>query len=296
MQCEDEVGSRILISSFQIPNRIVCMSNYILENASEFERLEKQSQNKFYDFESELRDFHPKANSVILDAGCGSGVVSRYLAHQFPHSKVIGGDFSGERVQQAARFANQIQNLEFRELNLLNADFESSSVDALVCRFVLEHLGHDQVKVALSELYRCLRPGGKACVIDIDGYVNNVFPKTPFMDDCCRKIEAVKTVNFNIGRELPFLLGQSGFVNVQWRIETMQFRHEDLRNEAILVKERFLQAMPFLISVLGEVGIARRFMDEYLETLNAPNAVLFYNKFIVLAEKQGLKISHPSLK
>jgi hypothetical protein len=42
------------------------MSSYILENASEFERLEKQSQNSFYDYRQELQGIQPKPGALIF--------------------------------------------------------------------------------------------------------------------------------------------------------------------------------------------------------------------------------------
>ncbi len=264
------------------------MSNYILEHASEFERLEKQSQNKYYDYESELSDFLPKIGSNILDAGCGSGVVSRFLARKFPHSKVTGCDFSGERIRQASSFAETIGNLDFKQANLLSADFEASTFDSIVCRYVLEHLKNKEVKAVLTEFHRCLRPGGTACLIDIDGYLYNMFPQSEFIEQCFSKIKTAPAPDFNIGRQLPKMIADAGFTKVRWRIETMQFQGEELKTEIELISERFVQAMPFLEVILGNDHHARRFVDEYLETLRCPNSVLFYNKFIVTAEKQGL--------
>ncbi len=264
------------------------MSQYILEHASEFERLEKQSQNKSYDYVSELRDFHPKPGAAILDAGCGSGVVSRYLAGKFPQGKVLGCDASGDRILQASAIAKNFSNLEFKKVDLLKTGFESSSFDAAVCRYVLEHLKNEDAQVALTELHRSLRPGGIIHVIDIDGYLYNVFPQTEFMSQCFTKIRSAAAPDFHIGRQLPRMVAQAGFVRVQWRIETMQFQGVELRCEMELVQERFQQAMGFLETILGDERAARKFVSEYLESLRSPQSVLFYNKFIVSAEKQGL--------
>jgi ubiquinone/menaquinone biosynthesis C-methylase UbiE len=262
------------------------MSKYILENAAEFECLEKQSQNKFYDYESELKDFAPKNGALILDAGCGSGVVSRYLAQNFPLGRVLGCDASGDRIQQASALAKNIPNLDFKQVDLLKTGFESSAFDSVVCRYVLEHLKNDDAKAVLVELHRCLRPGGTACVIDIDGYLYNVSPKTEFIDQCFLKIKAELAPDFNIGRQIPKMISDAGFTKVQWRIETMQFQGEELKGEIEMIQERFQQAMQFLEKVLGDADTAGKFVEQYLDALRSPYAVLFYNKFIVTAEKQ----------
>jgi ubiquinone/menaquinone biosynthesis C-methylase UbiE len=265
------------------------MQKYVLENAEEFQRLEKQSQNKFYYFVEELKQFNPKTNGNILDAGCGSGIVSRYLAEFYPLASVVGCDFSDIRVSQAKNAAAGISNLQFQTENLTQLSFENSSFDAINCRYVLEHLNPSDLQKVVKELYRCMRPNGVLCVIDIDGLLYNVHPKTKLVDEVLQRILANNNVNFNIGREIPMLLTQAGFSDVTWRVEPMVFQGTDLEQEKQLMKERFDQAMPFLNSITGNESESRQFVQEYLEGLSAPNAVLFYNKFIVQAVKQGLR-------
>jgi ubiquinone/menaquinone biosynthesis C-methylase UbiE len=265
------------------------MSKYVLENTSEFDRLEKQSQNKAYHFESELAHFQPKPTATILDAGCGSGVVSRYLAQRFPQSTVIGCDFSAERVKQAAQHASAISNLSFQEENLAHLTVPSSSVDAIVCRYVLEHLSEADIHSALSEFYRCMRPNASICAIDMDGLLSNIFPRTPAMQKALTLIESQRTVDLYVGRKLPHFLAQANFVNIQWRIETLSFQGEGLLDEMQIIRERFQQIAIHLERTLQDAELAKKFTEEYLHSLAQPGAVLFYNKFIVTAEKQGFR-------
>ncbi len=81
------------------------MQKYALEHEGETLRLERQSLNPFYDFTEELANFHPKEDGTLFDAGCGSGVVARFIARKYPHSHVIAGDFSKMRVHQANHLA-----------------------------------------------------------------------------------------------------------------------------------------------------------------------------------------------
>jgi len=264
-------------------------SSYVLESPEETERLERQSTFDAYNYRNELSGFFPKKNGNILDAGCGSGIVARHLAQSYPDAQVVGCDFSEIRIAQATSLAHGISNLHFQKENLTQLSFETASFDGINCRYVLEHLSDLDVPKVLSELYRCIRPNGILCAIDIDGLLYNVFPKTEFMHSVLSKIAVVKSVNFNIGRQIPNLLSQAGFSNVSWKIEPMQFQGPNLEVEIQLMKERFDLAMPFLTSITGGEEDSRRFIEEYFECLQAPNAVLFYNKFIVHAEKTGFK-------
>lgn len=92
--------------------------SYALEHRAECERLERQSELELYDYKSELRGLPVKEWTSILDAGCGSGVVRRYLATQHPKSHVVGCDFSGQRLEQAREAAHTIPNLDFEQQDL----------------------------------------------------------------------------------------------------------------------------------------------------------------------------------
>ena len=271
------------------------MSNYVLENINEFERLEKQSNNKSYNYEVELKDFSPKPNGAILDAGCGSGIVTRYLANKYPNAQVVGCDFSAQRISQATNHFHSVNhhlpsNISFRAENLTNMTFNASSFDAINCRYVLEHMSNPDALQTLEEFHRCMRPNGKLSVIDIDGLIYNLFPRTNYLENSFTVIQNLSGIDLNIGRKLPFLITTAGFTNVQWKIETLQFQDEDLTDETQLIEERFELAMPTLTNVLGGENKAHQFVEEYFACLKKPGAVLFYNKFIISAEKSVLKI------
>ena len=81
----------------------------------------------------------------------------------------------------------------------------------------------------------------------------------------------------------------AGFSNLEWRIETLAFSGEKLKAEIKLNQDRLDGALAFFEGFLGTKDQALRFREEYLLGMQKPNAVLFYNKFIVSAQKSGLK-------
>lgn len=263
------------------------MSNYILENASEFERLEKQSQNKFYDFESELRDFHPKANGVILDAGCGSGVVSRYLVRKFPESQVVGCDFSDIRVKQAGRFSGHIQNLTFQREDLMQLSFEEGTFDHVILRYVAQHQSHSDLKHIFSEIHRVLKVGGSIHVVDADGFLFNLFPVDPAVESMMMKIRNSQKVDFEIGRKLPDFLACAGFGDLDWKVEVCSFQGDELPGEQQRMIERFNLANPFFLELLKDQQAVDLFCESYLRAMVQPGAVMFFNKFVVSGFKKS---------
>ena len=224
-----------------------------------------------------------------MDAGTGSGVVARHLATQYPESKVFGFDFSEQRVKQADELAKGLPNLKFQVEDLTHTQCEFSSFDAIVCRYVLEHLNEKDLEATLDELYRILRPNGTLYVIDIDGFLYNSYPQSPLVGEAFSKLYAHNTPDLYVGRKIPRLLSNHHFSEVSWTIDTKMFQKESLLAEIGLLEERLIQTLPLFTKLLGDKSTAQQFFKEYLEGLKQEGAVLFYNKFIIQAKKEGLK-------
>ena len=88
----------------------------------------------------------------ILDAGCGRGDLSSYLAHR--RFLVHGCDIVDSRLY-IQRQNDYINNpMLFRQCDLANLDFGDDDFDAVVCVDVIEHLYPEDVDAALSEMLR----------------------------------------------------------------------------------------------------------------------------------------------
>ena len=97
----------------------------------------------------------------ILDAGCGSGDHSFWLARRFPGAEVVGVDINEERVEQNRHKAGQlgIKNVSFERADLAAASF-NPGFDLIVSIDVLEHI--EDRPAALKNLARALNPGRRA--------------------------------------------------------------------------------------------------------------------------------------
>lgn len=266
------------------------MKAYALEGPSEVDRLEAQSKTELYDYAKELEGILDILTGPVLDAGCGSGVLSRYIATQKPHLPVVGCDFSAPRIEGAKKLAAHLQNIEFTNASILELPFSKSHFGSVVCRFVIEHFKPDAQKQAISEMFRCLKPGGRVCLIDLDGLYHNLYPQPKSLKDFLNKMSADQSVDLQVGRRLPFLLTEAGFTDVQWKVDVMNFNGKHMQIEAHLMRERLLAARTFLSDLLGSEKKAVKFEEDFLETMGKPGAVLFYNKFIVTATKPTLKL------
>lgn len=93
-----------------------------------------------------------------LDAGCGSGVLSRELASRA--ATVLGVDASPAMVEQAlsapAPKSGAVRYELVRTVEQLPLD--AASVDGVLCSSVLEYV--DNTSMSLAEFHRVLKPGG----------------------------------------------------------------------------------------------------------------------------------------
>ena len=89
---------------------------------------------------------------VALDAGCGSG---RYLqALQERGARAIGMDLSAAMLDRARKATARIARADLRAL-----PFDAMSIDVVVCGLALGDFA--EIELALTEIARVLRPGGR---------------------------------------------------------------------------------------------------------------------------------------
>ncbi len=104
---------------------------------------------------------HPGTDPVrILDAGCGSGVSTEYIAHQNPTAEIWAFDLSEKALEiaQSRCAMSQAPAVEFRQLNIYEIDSIPGSFQFINCVGVLHHLP-DPVR-GLQALATKLAPGG----------------------------------------------------------------------------------------------------------------------------------------
>jgi SAM-dependent methyltransferase len=108
-----------------------------------------------------LRAAGPFAPTAILDAGCGRGDHSVWLARRFPQAQVLGIDIDAPRISanQEAAARLPLTNLRFEVGDLTRLELERA-VDLVVSVDVLEHIVNQGL--ALRRLRDALRPGGVA--------------------------------------------------------------------------------------------------------------------------------------
>lgn len=99
----------------------------------------------------------------LLDLGCGAGENSVYFAQK--GANCVAADYSPGMVEVALKLAaaNGV-SIEGHTANAMALDFADNTFDIVYASNLLHHI--PDPKIALKEMHRVLKPGGKACFWD----------------------------------------------------------------------------------------------------------------------------------
>jgi len=104
---------------------------------------------------------------VLVELGCGSGVLTLMLARARPETRIIGMDPSTDRLRKAAAAAADLGVLgrvEFERADLVTLPLPDGATSLLVGAEVLTRSSNG--RVLISEIARILRPGGSAVLLE----------------------------------------------------------------------------------------------------------------------------------
>ena len=106
----------------------------------------------------------------VLDVGCGVGHWGRALMPVLSRdTTLVGVDREPEWVKKAQETADKITTrMNYKVGDALHLPFEDQSFDLVTCQTVLIHL--KEPKVAIQEMLRVLRPGGKILVAEPNNF------------------------------------------------------------------------------------------------------------------------------
>ena len=108
-----------------------------------------------------LRALRPLPTDRLLEAGCGTGRMTRVLASTVREMVAIDFSFESLRVNRRKLLASGITNVHLVQADLCRLPFAPCAFDRIVSCQVLEHVpGPDARAAAVSSLHAVLKPGG----------------------------------------------------------------------------------------------------------------------------------------
>jgi ubiquinone/menaquinone biosynthesis C-methylase UbiE len=179
----------------------------------EVQRLEAQGRAYGRLLDKEMEFLSLKPGMRVLDAGCGTGVVTRRMAIKVSPGEVQGVDMDSLFIEEARKIAVKkgVSNIKFSVGNADDLKFEDDVFDLSYCRLVLMHV-KDPVKT-VAELKRVTRSGGTIAISDQDDGGILVYPELPKMMYMFSKYGSLAKMRGEdrfIGRKLFSIMERAG--------------------------------------------------------------------------------------
>jgi len=113
-----------------------------------------------------LQRLNLKPGERVVDVGCGPGFLCETMAEAVgPTGHVVGIDISNDLIDFATRRKNS-DRIDYRVGDATALPVGDSQFDVVVSTQVIEYIA--DADVALREIARVLRPGGRAFIVDTD--------------------------------------------------------------------------------------------------------------------------------
>lgn len=109
----------------------------------------------------------PAKGEHIMDIGCGPGLLAYDLALEVGGSgRVTGVDNSPSMLELARARCASLPQVDLIEGDAVDLPSEDAAVDGVTCTQVLLYV--EQVDKAIAAMYRVLKPGGRAVIVETD--------------------------------------------------------------------------------------------------------------------------------
>lgn len=109
-----------------------------------------------------------KAGMTVIDIGCGRGEIILNCA--LSGARAWGLDYSYSAVELSKEILQGVTEENIRNIigiqqaNAISLPFQSNSSDVIFMLDVVEHLLPDELSIALDEIWRILKPGGRLII------------------------------------------------------------------------------------------------------------------------------------
>jgi len=226
------------------------------KNAEELERLKLQATIALNTEKEAWKTAGLQPGMQVLDIACGPGFTACELAKFVGVTGHVTGIDLNEKLLAVAHQAKEsegVENVAFSSGNIYELTLPENSFDFVHARFLFQHL--ENPELALSNVWKVLKPGGVLCILDIDDNWTSFSPESDAFVKFIRKAGAGqkhKGGNRLIGSQLFGLLSKTGFSEVSTQIhpitsETLGIRY--FLGVAVLFRMEFLSKFQKLLAL-----------------------------------------------
>jgi SAM-dependent methyltransferase len=185
--------------------------DYILDSDIECERLDRQG--LLQGQKNVLRHFGDIRGKTVLDAGSGSGWVTRLLAQTFPDADIIGVDINPRYVDYAQRKAADLclDNVRYVLGDLQDIPLDTGCIDVVWSQYVLYFVPDPQA--AVNEFKRVTRSKGRVMVAVHERTLCQNHPEDPKLQPLIDRLISEILPGWQ-SKALPDMLRRAGLAEI----------------------------------------------------------------------------------
>jgi arsenite methyltransferase len=217
----------------------------------------------------------------VLDVGSGPGHLIHEIAQAVGSEGLAEGvDFDEKSVEIGKRRCSGLSNAVFRTGDAYHLPFEDKLFDAVMSSQVFEYL--DDVPMALKEMFRVLKPGGKALIHGTGWGALLWHSSDPDRMENVLDVWDGHLADPRMCETMGKKLSDSGFENITAEpIVHVEMSYEPNSMSAIMIK--------FITGYVVSQGVSQTVADEWANELRGRTNVGEYffssNEYIYTAEK-----------
>ena len=193
-----------------------------------------------------------KGNEIVLDAGCGSGRLTKIISTKLPKGKVFAVDLDSSMIKLANERLGKISNVKFIQSNICDIELQDK-IDVIFSNAVLHWISNH--RKVFEHFWQILKPNGQLS-IQCGGYGNltktlSVFNKVRKSLEFCnyfcnRKVESICNEPWYLAKAeyTEKILKEIGFKNIEVSLENKVAKFHDKEDYFIFIKTIVLR--PYL--------------------------------------------------
>jgi uncharacterized protein len=145
-----------------IKNKIKIASRYVANRSiSPIQAFLKSSLVPLKDFDMKL-----PLTGIILDLGCGEGILTNLVAKIRPYAQVIGLDYNNHRLKIAQK--NSEKNTSFIKGDILELNSNFKNISAIILNDVVHHQNYAEHQKLILQCLKRLKIGGVLILKEVD--------------------------------------------------------------------------------------------------------------------------------